>query len=485
MPEPHLPEDLKRWPHDPYALLGVSPGAPAKEVRRAYTRLIRHYKPEQYPEHFRRIRDAFETVQRFGAWYLPPPDQGEPAPEPFPDRGSSIDDQGSTEEMADGDDAPPGDLPSSILDPPGAWRAGAEEDELARLWERACAGEERDAYLALRPLADRPGNPAEVSLRLYWLLRLAPEVDPGLSPCHWLVHGLRGGDWYSPCRDLYRREVERCPDEALSERFGDLLRADAPLPLLAEWLEWRWRAAGRLGRWNVVPADLEAVRPRFTADLQDETWARLLLAALDQLAWPSALEAEKATRDGCAELERLTHLHARLDLHRLDVLLDLSRAWKQLRAEGGVPSALLDLVPRSWTEPAFDLRLPLQAALKGLMRDPERALALFDKVLSRAPVVLAQLVNLIDGVAYEVLYREAGPAASDLERAAAAFLELVPSEQDPPRQEFFRFCLREFVLPEDALQVMERLPGCPAVLSVLRQDVPLRAVCVAYRWFWD
>ena len=59
-----LPDDLSQWPRDPYVLLGVAPGVSARDLRKAYSRLIRRFKPEQYPEHFRRIRDAYETVER-------------------------------------------------------------------------------------------------------------------------------------------------------------------------------------------------------------------------------------------------------------------------------------------------------------------------------------------------------------------------------------------------------------------------------------
>ncbi len=487
MPEPPLPEDLKRWPQDPYALLGVRPGASAKEVRKAYTRLIRHYKPEQYPEHFRRIRDAFETLQRYSQWFAPAPLDDGPAPGPptDPDEGrqSPPPPEGDFPNLEISDDAVPSwPWPRNS---PGT-QASAEEDELARLWERACAGEEREAYLAMRRMVDRPGSSAEICLRLYWLARVAPEVDPEQSPCHWLVQGLRSGGWYGPCREQYRREIERCPTEALTERFAGLLQMEAPLPVLAEWLAWRWRAAGTLRRWYVITADLEALRPRFTANLEDESWARLLLTAIDHLAWSSDAEAEKATLDYGAEVESLTHLHSRIDLHRLDILRDLSHAWKQLPRSEGALAGLLDLVPSSWTQPPYNLRQAVQAALKDVMRKPEKALELFDALNAAAPLVFVQVVYQIDGVAYEALYRDRDFAeASDLERPAAAFLELIPSYCAPSREEFLQFCLREFVLPEEALRVMEGLQKSRSVsLAWLREDVALRIVCVAYRWFW-
>src|SRR5262245_65574254 len=69
MNDSSLPEDLARWPKDPYQLLGVTPNIDPRELRKIYTRLIRAYKPEQFPEHFRRIRDAYEIVLRQVEFY--------------------------------------------------------------------------------------------------------------------------------------------------------------------------------------------------------------------------------------------------------------------------------------------------------------------------------------------------------------------------------------------------------------------------------
>ncbi len=47
---------------DPYTILGVSPSADAREIKRAYFRLVREYPPEKHPEQFARIRAAYETL---------------------------------------------------------------------------------------------------------------------------------------------------------------------------------------------------------------------------------------------------------------------------------------------------------------------------------------------------------------------------------------------------------------------------------------
>ena len=87
-----LPDDLNGWPLDPFRLLGVDRKSDAKTARRAYVRLIRRFKPEHHPEHFKRIRQAYESVEQQLRWqtYEAPPDFDAPPPEqpPQPDADS-------------------------------------------------------------------------------------------------------------------------------------------------------------------------------------------------------------------------------------------------------------------------------------------------------------------------------------------------------------------------------------------------------------
>ncbi len=65
MSDCHLPEDPARWPTDPFAVLGVDRQVDRQELRRAYHRLIRRFKPDHCPAEFRRIRDAYEHLSQY------------------------------------------------------------------------------------------------------------------------------------------------------------------------------------------------------------------------------------------------------------------------------------------------------------------------------------------------------------------------------------------------------------------------------------
>lgn len=56
-PPPPLPPG-----DDPYELLGVTPGASERDVRKAYARRIKTYRPDRAPAEFQRIQRAFEEL---------------------------------------------------------------------------------------------------------------------------------------------------------------------------------------------------------------------------------------------------------------------------------------------------------------------------------------------------------------------------------------------------------------------------------------
>ena len=57
--------DAPRWdllPHDPVGFFDLAEGFDRRDLKRAYNRLLRVYKPEKFPAEFQRIRAAFEEL---------------------------------------------------------------------------------------------------------------------------------------------------------------------------------------------------------------------------------------------------------------------------------------------------------------------------------------------------------------------------------------------------------------------------------------
>jgi hypothetical protein len=453
-----LPEDLERWPREPYQILGVKPGVNSKDLRLAYTRLIRRFKPEQFPEHFRRIREAYDQIQFFARFTSPPEttptDNGEPkavavpAPKPFPDLRLT------------------------------------EDEDIDVLWRQACqGGNALEAYRELSAIQARQPQRTDVIIRLYWLLWTLPSVDPGQDPCHWLVQGLRQNAT-GPCFELYHREIEQRPAEALGERCNQLLEWDLPLPTLAALVEWRWLAAGAMGQWEIIAADIKAMRPRF-AGKDDMNWVRLLLIALDQLAWvPAAADHVKLCSK---EIDQLNHVHAYFDLSRLDVLHDLARAWQRLNP-GLYSSGLLRLIARGWNRPFSEFRVPLLCLLEEMLTAPEASLAMLDRLHRAAPVVLGQFGLMVDHFRYQPGFPN--QQRPDLDKVLGEFLqETSPDAYPAYRLHLFRFMQREALLSDQVLQAIGRNINLqrfidPNNYHQLSEDWPLRIMCVGQCAFW-
>ena len=69
-------------PHDPQSFFALADGFDRKDLKRAYNRLIRRFKPETHPEEFQRIRAAYEQLDqmlRYGGGMpaFQPPTQAE------------------------------------------------------------------------------------------------------------------------------------------------------------------------------------------------------------------------------------------------------------------------------------------------------------------------------------------------------------------------------------------------------------------------
>jgi hypothetical protein len=458
MNERNLPEDPARWPTDPFVLLGVARDVLPRDLRRAYTALIRVYKPEQYPEQFRRIREAYEILSRYAEFNFPRSDE------------------------------PPAETP--VAEGSYPTHAPIFEEELAAAWEEACNGATASAYAHLRQLHERFPGRDDACVRLYWLLALEPELDNVRDACGWLTEALTGSGLSGPARELYRRELAANPAEAASERCTRLLSCPAPPFLLLDLLEWRWHAAASGPLVALVQHDTEALRARLIA--QDEhAWARVLLVAIHHLAWSEDAAAEDLLGDCYRELESLTHVHQFIheELAQLDYLLELAAAWEDAKKQGGVPVEFLSLIPRSWSRPLAEYRTDLMRFLAQVSAALEDHLTLFDRIRARFPALLLQMGNMLTSLQYTA---EPPPDPRSGATMAERLFELVSASpwQNYPRfrEVLLSYCVSECVAPESVATALAELPNHWLKDRHLSQavfdDWPLRYVCLAHRLLW-
>ncbi len=447
MSEPHLPDDLAAWPTDPYRLLGVDRDTEPRAIRKAYHQLIRRFKPEHAPEAFRRIREAFEATQRFDMRFF-------------------------VRDEVVADSNPEDEPPASRLGP-------SPSPTPPDLWERACAGDLAGVYRGLVDRQERGSQAEDLFLQLYWLLVVAPELDPGQTPTDWLVRGLRaGGMRVGRLLELWRREAEVDPAGATEGASRRLLGAGTPLALASFVADWRWRSARRSERWGVIATDLDALRP-WLPEASVAAWVRLLLLAAENVAWASG-----RTRDDRqayrAEADRLAYDHAlEIDdeLSRYEYAEAVTDGLRQRGWAGVGDDGLDDLLRLGWDDRGSTCRPSLLAFAARLARVPEATLTRLDGVYRVAPAIL--------GLYWEILGGDRGgwpdaPTAF----AALAFLATTRWSNYPEfRVKLLGFCLRERVAPlvvarsiEDRADLL--LPGNLPLGLAIDSDWPLLA---AYR----
>lgn len=473
-----LPDDVRRWPSDPFKLLGVPRNVAPRDLKRAYTRLIRAYKPEHAPEEFRRIREAYDSVRQFVEIYGTV--QQGAAAEAF-----ETDDSATAEAVPRGERAP---VESRTRE-----RIKSLEEQLDECWEWAIEGDEAKAYRTLERLHAQAPHDARIGVRLYWLLTLTPKLDANRSPCDWLVAGLGRNGLSGPLRELYRRELTANLAEAISGRCTELIEGLPASNGLADLVEWRWNAIARGEQAaELIRADLAKLRERFLRQ-DEESWARLVFAAVDRVAF---LDTE-ASRDLMArcqhDLEGLNHLHLRLSaaFDRYELLLDIAAKSRMLMQKAVGPHAIFaELIRRAWSLPIEELRPQLMAYLATIAARPGQALQNFDAVQQVASPLLFQFrrtLSLLDSIT---------EPPNDVRTHADIAALVLSFARDTPgakysewRTPLLDFCLREVIMPEQVAEALAEVPDFQLsaeqhLSQAAAKDLPLVCVCHACRLFW-
>jgi hypothetical protein len=473
MSEHSLPEDLSQWPDSPFELLGVTPQTPPKDLKRTYTRLIKVYKPERFPEHFRRIREAYESVLRYvelfaGAEFIAAPIETETTPPP-----ETLGEPKADEPVIAGAETPRPVTP----------------DDMADLWERAIRGEEAEAYRGLLRLHGERPHQTAICLRLYWLLALDPDLDAERRPCEWLVAGLKSSGLGGPSLELFRREIEADPGEAFTAGFDELLEVDAVPSALAELYVWRWMAVRRVELWDALAEDLPRAKERI-GRFDDGAWLRLLLIAADGAAWiPLGTTSVDIWWKVVEEIEQVSNLGPRYAdwLDRFDFLRSVRDEWQKANASAPV-MAIRHLVGRAWNAPLLHYRQAFWEVLERIEADPSAWVGHFDALRNLYPALLAAFGELLRQAEYRAELPR--PDSEVMARITGTFIAAFAFTTESIRAYLVRFCIREAI---DPIWMVESVAGKdvawnsaidPQVFFNLQEDYSVRYVCLAHRLFW-
>jgi hypothetical protein len=464
-----LPDDPALWPTDPYALLGVVREVPVRDLRKAYGRLIRRFKPEQRPEEFRRIREAYDVVlahatmrEQWQSIAPPVPTSAPPivrTPPPIIDPPAP-----SPKDAADADSAEiePGTADSEREEPPAEereiWSAAPETwtppppqrslaSELARLWTLAETGMVDEAYRGLRALEREHPRSQEIAIRRYWLVTAFRELEPATDPLERVLRMLADDPGQSPLWNEVRLRAQLVPNWPFSPLFDEVIEAArTPMPLSLLY-DLRWQAALEIGSWRMLLDDVPTARRRFRDHPME--WTRLLLQVVDRIAWISEPAATRALVEYVAEIER----HAKgdrtldADLHRIDFLRDLASQWLGRQPKSTHEAALLDFVQISWRGHWETVRSHLIYLCGKLADDLKKSMHLLDQWSAECPLLLAQLARTV--LDAQQINR---PRPSSPQDTFLTFLEFCIASGGPDkwsRTALVEFFADEQILPED------------------------------------
>jgi hypothetical protein len=412
----------------------VRPGVPPRDLRRAYHRLIRRYKPDHAPEAFRRIREAYETILDHSPHTV------------------CLRDQAVVNETD-------GEIVASGTRPPEAEATAPSETAVTEPpvppWELACQGKLHAAYGAMREEVVRNPHREELYLQLYWLLVVDPLLIPMLSPVQWLIEGLLSLPRRAALLEVLRRTVDAEPAAALADSFAKLIGNPLPGTLRTEAAAIRWRAARRLNRCDLITADVSALRAT-AGGAEEFVWLRLLITAATQMAWCPVTDADALTRLG-NEIEALGHGHLELsdELLQLDFLREVALGWRMLGSLEGPMGELHRLLPLTWDEPVSDVFPALRDWLDQVAPSPRQAIGFFDRLNVRAASVLAHVSQLIG----RMTPAPATPRPATLGRVVRGLLAKHRWWQYPSfRLRLLEFCLVEAIAPEEAARALVDVP---------------------------
>jgi len=252
-----LPDALDQWPNDHHAILGVGRRAGEKEIKRAYAARIKRFKPERFPQHFRRLREAYERVLQINRWHVVEDEQEE-----------SLADSGQASALTT-----LGELEASnaeIETPPPAPDVR---------WERACSGEHAEVYAEYREVVElRPGD-ADSYVRLFWLLMAFPGLEAGMDPIEWLCRGVVAGADLQLLATLLSEDLLHRPGAAAQDAVAAAIGSKAPWPFRSRLAIQRWQAFVVAGEdpYRFVREGLAAL----AAEMDDEQTVKL--AAVEAL----------------------------------------------------------------------------------------------------------------------------------------------------------------------------------------------------------
>ncbi|MDB5347793.1 MAG: dnaJ 1 [Schlesneria sp.] len=494
-----LPENVRHWPTDPKSLLGVSSDVSRRDLKRAYTRLIKQYKPEHAPEEFRRLREAYEALNSEVEWRevyhlrlrQQSDDHDELPADAHDDLKVDIPNidfvQEQTIEHETAGSKPP-------LQKPGQAPSGAMTQD--QFWQQALDG--RDLKPIYRELTDwtRKAVPCEIEYaRLYWLLTLIAELDSERDPCEWLLAGIQRYPTSSRLFAMLDTEVRRRNGDVPSIFDNKLLDERIPVGRIVDLVDLRWYAARCQDRFDVIGDDFDWLKRRFLDEA--DQWLRLLSVGLQHVVLTHAAGFVNQFREEMGHATSASSNGWIWDL--VDTNMTLHKAWLAApdfwsRQPSGLPPVfreIVQLVEATWESSIAEAKLPVQAVCQSMTGDPKKRYRDLQEVANRSRPMMKRLKDLLDQqLAAQGIYTisELTPGL-DEELQRFVRKRFVEGNSSNFNTIVLEFCLQQAVTPQDVANTLSRMTqSVPdeyfTIAEQLTTDIALNCMVQAHRLLW-
>ncbi len=471
MSEHILPDDSSRWPSDPFELLGVPRNVTELDLKRAYTKLIRKYKPEHAPDEFRKIREAYEAAIEMSRWYRNSPVFDERRAEtPF----TPVEPQEETRDT-------PAETPidrEPIVDRPVR---PSVVDPVEIAWGMAISGDWAAAYAELLQLTQSFPQREDIPLRLYWLLALRPTLDDTRTRHDWLAEALFRSQCSGPAMELYQRELLSDATTALYGPYLNIFERFVRYPdQMLSFVLLRLDIAATEKFWSVVDLDLAMLVPH-QHDFEESRWLHYLISICQ---W-SVFEKGQTYSTCQGLLSEMKHLELRYSwmFDRLDELTHLASLFRSQTIF--IESIQWLLAVALVSESGWRRLMPKVLAL--VAADPTNSLHRLSDANSHrsSQWIVERFEQLV--MHYRTEQLASAPRASDFPSALILGLFAVrfPKYERPDyslmRAELLGFMIAEGLDPDEVVNACFRDSDATTrtIMERLRSDSVLRVVCRA------
>jgi hypothetical protein len=499
--EHRLPEDVDLWPTEARSLLGVGSDISRRDLKRAYARLIKLYKPEHAPEEFRRLREAYEELDRELEWrerfrlfqsQLSGDDADESTDSTAPDHQAN--------DVQAGQAAPSTDV-ARISNPCASdestdVRAVTQETSLDQLWQMALDGGDLDDVYRQFVDWSRRRIPREIDYaRLYWLLTLKSDLDADRDPCTWVIEGLQRHGLAGRLITILDTDVRRrggMVSHVLQPGFLDGFHESHRF---VDLLETRWFAARRQGRFDLIGEDFQSFQ-RWFLDNPDQ-WLRLLSIGLKQVVLSHSAKMVNLFAQELAQIPSSSSASWIWDAVEAEMALHVAwseapgRFAKQFAYLSTFLSSVLNLIETTWEQSVAEARAAVLDFAKPIHDDPRAALNELVRVEQVSRPLVRRVLDLFELQLSESNVGSLSELTPGLDQELHRFVRqsFVRSNQASFDTNVLEFCLSEAVTTYDIEATLPRMTtDVPdeffATAERLTSNLSLNCAILGNRLFW-